>query len=291
MLSGFTFNRIVIVQSLEPSEPQTGQLLYEIISGHQEMAGYNLPIQFIKCGYADEFLNIVQQLTTEAASGDVPLLHVECHGDSEAGLEFENGSTLSWQRVAGALLPLNIASKFNLLSVFSACFGAYFLGQMGAIAASPCWCMVAPTETVDPGEILAGFGAFYSALFRDGDMGSAVRAIGKCKLSQGRWLWEPAEVWFEKLISGYVEEHCNEAAARKRAKLLYRELKSQGKHKSIGALLRILRAINRDSLLGKYFDIYFITDQVPGNTQRFENARQRVGAELTRLRNTGRYLI
>jgi hypothetical protein len=283
MLSGFTFNRIVIVQSLEPSETETGRILSEFISGNQNLADTNLPIQVINCGYAAEFLEIVQQLTTEAAVGNVPLLHVECHGDLESGLEFENGSTLSWELVAAALLPLNVASKFNLLSVFSACFGAHFLGQMGAIEAAPCWCMIAPTETVDPGEILAGFRAFYSVLFRDRDMGSAVSAIAKCKLSRGRWLWEPAEVWFEKLITGYVEVHCNKSAARKRAKIIYRQLKEQGQQKGIGALLRILRAINRDSLLGHYFDTYFIIDQVPGNTRRFENLRQRVRTELARL--------
>ena len=288
MLSGFAFNRIVIVQSLETSETETGRILSEFISG---IADVNLPIQVINCGYAAQFMQILQQLTTEAALGNVPLLHVECHGDPAAGLQFENGSMLSWRRVVDALIPLNIASKFNLLSIFSACFGAHFLGQMGVIEAAPCWCMIAPTETVDPGEILAGFRAFYSTLFRDKDMGSAVSAIAKCELSRGRWLSEPAEVWFEYLITGYVEAHCNELATRKRARDIYRKLKAERQRQGIGAIYRRLTAENRKSLLGKYFDIYFITDQVPENIQRFENVRQRVGTKLARLRDTGRYAI
>lgn len=291
MLSGFTFNRIVIVQSLEPSDTETGEILSQFILGEQKIAGINLPIEVIKCGYAAEFIQIVQRLTTEAAAGNIPLLHVECHGDPKEGLEFENGSTLSWESVASALLPLNIASGFNLLSVFSACFGAHFLGQMGAITAAPCWCLVAPTETVDPGEILGGFRAFYSALFRVKNMGSAVNAIARCKLSRGRWLSEFAEVWFETVVTGYVEAHCNKSAARERARKIYRKLKAQGQYKSIGALLRLLRERNRQDLLGEYFNTYFVTEKVLGNRQRFESARQRVIAKISRLRNTGRYIV
>ena len=291
MLSGFTFNRIVIVQSLEPPEVATGRILSEFIAGHSYLANANLPIKVINCGYAAEFLQIIDQLAKEAGESNVPLLHVECHGDPQDGLEFENGSSLQWEQVASALLPLNVASKFNLLAVFSACFGAHFIGQMGVIEPAPCWCIVAPTETVDPGEVLASFRAFYGALFNSGDMGRAVRAIAGCSLSQGRWLSEPAEIWFQKLVTGYVKTHCNEPAARARAKVLHRQLKAQGQHKGIGSFLRILRARNRESLLGEYFERYFITQKIPENIQRFDNVRQRVKTELATLRSTGRYVI
>lgn len=291
MLSGFTFNRIVIVQSLEPREVSTGVLLSDFISRHSEIVNANLPIEVINCGYAGEFLQIVNRLQAEAASGNIPLLHVECHGDSHAGLEFENGSTLAWERVSEALRPLNIASRFNLLAVFSACFGAHFLGQMGVIEPAPCWCIVAPTEEVDPGEILAGFREFYTALLNDGDMGSAIKAIARCPLSKGVWLCQLAETWFEELVTGYVKVHCTEAAARARARVLHRKLKSEGQNKSVGSLLRILRVRNRESLLGEYFDKYFTTREVPENIQRFDNVKQRVKAELAALRSTGRYVI
>lgn len=291
MLSGFTFNRIVIIQSLESFETETGKILSEFILGEQEIAAINLPVEVISCGYVAEFLRIVQKLTSEAASGSIPLLHVECHGDPIQGLEFENGSMLSWEDVSGALLALNIASGFNLLSVFSACFGAHFLGQMGAITAAPCWCMVAPTKTVDPGEVLAGFRAFYTALFRVRDIGNAVNAIGRSRLSRGRWLSEFAEVWFQTVVTGYVKDYCNKLAALKRARKIYRQLKGNGQYESIGAILRLLRKRNRQSLVQEYFNVYFVTNQIPENITRFENARQRVKAELSKLRSTGQYII
>lgn len=291
MISGFRFNRIVIIQSLEATETQNGDMISNFIKGEQEIVGTNLPVEVINCSYAAQFIRIVQQLTTEAAAGSIPLLHVECHGDAKEGLEFENGSMLSWEKVAGALLPLNIASGFNLLSVFSACFGAHFLGQMGVISAAPCWCMVAPTETVDPSEIFGGFCAFYSTLFRRKEMGSAVKEIARRRLTRGRWFSEFAEVWFETVVTGYVEDHCIKSAARERAKKIFRKLKEEGKHESIGRILRHLRDRNRRDLLGEYFNTYFITDRLPENSLRFENAKLRVMTVLSRLRSTGQYIV
>lgn len=291
MLTGFTFNRIVIIQSLETGDAETGRALHEHITANERFVAARLPIEILNCGYAGQFLELIQKLTQEATTGNVPLLHVECHGDPKEGLEFQNGSTLHWEELASALLPLNRASRFNLLAVFSACFGAHFLGQMGAINPAPCWCLVAPTEKVSPGELMAGFRAFYSGLFNNGDMGAAVRAISKHRLSHGRWLWEPAELWFEKLVTSYVEIHCCKPAARKRAKRMYRQLKKQGEHKGIGALLRSLKRRNRSDLLGEYFDGYFMTAELPDNIQRFQNVRQRITSKLATLRSTRRYCV
>jgi len=291
MLTGFTFNRVVIIQSLEPSEVKTGLILSELIYNLASADESQMPVQIIECGYAGEFIQIVEKLTQEAKSGNVPLLHVECHGDPMAGLEFANGSTLPWEDVAQTLLPLNIASRFNLLSVFSACFGAHFLGQMGVIRPAPCWCLVAPTDTVDPGEILAGFRIFYSLLFETGDMSFAVEGISKYNLSNGRWLWEPAELWFEHLVTNYVEVHCNKLASLDRARKLHRQLKEQGVYQGIGSIRRKLRLTNRTHLLGKYFDTYFLTSEIPSNVQRFSGVKKRVSATLDDFRGTGRYEV
>ncbi|WP_143519187.1 hypothetical protein [Pseudomonas sp. QTF5] len=291
-LAGFTFNRIVIIQSLEPDEVETGKILSEYLTSlGTETESFNVPIEIISCSHANQFLEILHQLTQEAATGNIPLIHVECHGDQFEGLEFENSSTLSWERVAAALLPLNIASRFNLLAVFSACFGAYFLGQMGAIQPCPCWCLVAPTKRVDVAEVLSGFRTFYYALFNDIDLGSATHAISKCRLSHGRWLSKPAEIWFENLVTGYIKEHCTKQAARKRAKIMFRQLKKNGTHRGIGALLRMLRNRNKTDLLDKYFETYFITKQIPENSKRFENSRKRVQTRLSELRDSRQFYL
>jgi len=136
---------------------------------------------------------------------------------------------------------------------------------------------------------MGGFRTFYSALLNENDMGSAVRAISQCRLSYGRWLSEPAELWFETLVTGYVKEHCNKEASQKRAKEMFRILKKQGNHVSTGAILRMLRKQNKADLPNKYFEIYFITEQIPENSSRFENTLKRVETKLAELRDSGQY--
>jgi hypothetical protein len=198
---------------------------------------------------------------------------------------------LAWDRVANALLPLNIASRFNLLAIFSACFGAHFLSQMDTIGPAPCWCLIAPTKKVDPGEILGGFRVFYSALFKDADMGSAVRAISRCQLSHGEWLWEPAEIWYQRIVTGYIKVHCTESAARERARTIYKDAKKDGKRTSLGSILRIMKKKNRDAFTGDYFDRFFIIDIIPENNIRFAKTKERVANTLATLRNIGKYAI
>lgn len=290
--SGFTITKIVIVQSLEPCEVETGRILSEYISAQISQHGIDIPVEIIKCSCADEFLEILKRLTTQAVTdGEIPLLHVECHGGIKEGLGFENGSTLPWPEVASAILPLNRSSRFNLLAVFSACFGGHFLGQMGAIKPAPCWCVVAPTETVDPGEILNGFRVFYSCLLRDGDMGRAVDAISKCQLSQGYWLSEPAELWYEKLIVGYIETHCKNSVVRARAMKIYQKLQQKNQGESIDELISLIRNRNRESLINDYFNCYFMTAVIPQNLQRFNDVKLRIQHKLSKMRRSGKYVL
>ena len=291
--AGILLNRIVVIQSLESLEVQTGKLIRDHIAYELESHPMGLSIEFMTCESCAEFLAILNQLESEAIiKKSIPLIHVECHGDSIQGLEFANASTLSWPDLADALKRLNIATRFNLLAVFSACFGGHFLGQMGcASGPAPCWGLVAPTDTVDPGEILAALRSFYSILVKTYNVGAAIHKISLTRLSTGRWFGQTAEEWFEKLLTRYIKEQCTKDTARSRAKKLQLEILQSGKHVSMGSLKRQLKTRNRATLLNDYFNNYFITDIIPENTQRFKHARQRMQVEFEHLKRTNKYII
>lgn len=292
MLVGAGFGRVVIIESLGPDRAGAGQYLSELVSSLVGEYGLSVDVSLIRCNGSVDFISELKKIENEAALGNCPILHVECHGHPLDGLEFLDGSSLEWSIVAGLLRPINAASRFNFLAVFSACFGGYFLGQMGAVYPAPCWCLIAPTKTVDGPEIFAGFRDFYSTLFASGDMGRAIKAISKHKLQRGRWLWEPAELWFETLVVGYLESFCTKAYARKRAKSIYRDLKRKRKPQlSIGASLRALRKNNRNILVDRYFETYFLIDSVPENSVRFNLVKKRVRSKLSDLRSSKKYVV
>ncbi|MDO8313304.1 MAG: hypothetical protein Q7T25_15335, partial [Sideroxyarcus sp.] len=157
---------------------------------------------------------------------------------------------------------------------------------------APCWCIVAPTETVDPGEIMHGFRIFYSTLLQSADAGKAAAKISRALLSNGHWFAQPAEMWFETVVTNYITKHCTNEATRDRAKKLRRQLMEEGRSpKSIGGITRELCRLNSTNLLGKYFDTYYQTTVIPENTQRFQHARVRLDLKLKELRSSKKYCL
>ena len=238
------------------------------------------------------FEALVNALTLDVKStGRIPLLHVECHGDKSSGLEFTNGSQLPWPDLSRLLVTLNEATRFNLVSVFCACYGAHFMEELGRIHPAPLYAMIAPTEGVYPDEILSGFRTLYSELFSSPDASSAVRAIMKLHLAQGTWYVHRAELWYERVVTQYVETHCTKSEAKRRALSVYQKLRAQGVSADLGKLRRELTQFNRTNLLGKYFERYFMATAVPETLRRFSPVRLRIKQRLAELRKTGQYAI
>lgn len=291
MPSGFNFTKIVVIQSLKPLETQTGQILYDFLICKTREKQLKIPIELFNVQDRTEFRQKLKSLTCEAMTGQIPIIQVECHGDPEHGLIFANGGMLEWKEVAEELRRVNIACRFNLLAVFSACFGGYFLSQMGAMQQAPCWCMIGPAKKTYPSEILKALDVFYSTLFARQDAGVAIRALSKIKTREGYWFGQPAELWFERLVLGYVEVHCTKRAIRQRAKKLYRKLLKEGDRKSIGYLTRTIRKRNRKTLVEQYFDTNFMTTDIPENKLRFSACKISVQAKIGTLRSKQLYVI
>ena len=291
MAAGLTITKIVIIESLESHERKTGQILAGHLEAEVARLSLHIEIDFRTCWSAIEFRRILELLRDEAEDGHVPVIHVECHGDRDDGLEFENGSNLPWEELAAALVPINVVTGFNLLVSVSACFGGYFVGMMGAIKPSPVYAVVAPTDTVRPSELLAGFLIFYTTFLETLDAGKAERKLTQQRLSSGRWFSQVAELWFERVVLGYARTYCSKKATRKRAGKLYRKLKKGGRASHVGNLKRQLKKRNRESLLKDYFSQYFMVEKIPPNAVRFSPTRARMQRALEDLRGTGKYVL
>ncbi|CAN7459709.1 hypothetical protein [Caballeronia sp. LjRoot31] len=281
MHSTFAFAKIVIIQSLEECEHPTGERLRDALAALNGELGQSVPVELRTCESAVGFRAIVDELTEAASVGQIPLLHVECHGDEQAGLIFENASELPWQDLAAMLSRLNDACQYNLFAVFAACFGAHFLGQINAFTTSPCFAIVAPTEFVFPDEIEAAFRQFYRDLFNGWDAALAVKKLRSRRLTQGHWFAETAERWFERVVMAYVETKCTRKEMKPRVRALYRRLLAEGNRQSIGRLKRWIKNRNQRAFLDEYFDRFFGTKKFPDNRQRFSGVHERMKRRLS----------
>jgi hypothetical protein len=288
---GFQFSKIIIIESLEPNEVKTGLQISDFIKAELENKNQTIPVEYIKCWNAIAFIQLLDQIAIDAALGVTPIIHIECHGDPTDGLEFENGSNLSWGDLAGKLKPINIATKFNLLVLVSACFGAYFTQMINAHKPSPCWGVIAPTDTVVPYEIRSGFHAFYSKFLETWDLGFAITSLKRAPISTGQWFAKPAESLFDEVVMNYLESWCAKSMSYARVAQLQTEMRSMNiPHEGMTKIKRNLRQLNAN-MLDKYFSIYFSVGEIPENTKRFASVKASLNKKIQVLRASGKFLL
>lgn len=290
--TGFSFTKIVIIESLDPSDLKTGQMLKTSIDAGVSEANAGIFVEFVSCLTRSDVIGTLERLIHEAElEGQVPVVHFECHGHSQQGLFCTDDSVVSWDTLNRYLTRLNRATGLNLLVVLAACHGGHFLKSLSPLEPSSCWAMVGPTESIDAADAMGGFRSFYRVAMKCRDIGLAAKALRGHSIKSGRWLSQHCEVWFESAVKNYVISLCNKKSIRQRTKEMYRQSIQMGDRKSIGSLKRTLKNLNRQNLAGKFFDAYFMINEIPNNTTRFANARTRIVLLLDALRATRQYAI
>jgi hypothetical protein len=284
-LARFNFSEVVVIESLG-KEVSTGKVLVGYISALDSFVQLGIPISLIDCQTAHDLRSVFDTLTHDAkVKGICPLLHIECHGRADGGgLVLANGDSIPWTELSPMLKALNIATNFNLLVFFAACNAFYFIEEMKAIKPSPVYALVAPSDELDPGEIMSGTRAYYRKLFESGDAGFALQELRAEQLSTGRWFGKTAEEWFEEVIVNYVGLNCSGKQMAERARVLYQSQRSLNK-KSVGKLKRELKQVHADpgAFVGKYFQECFCLKELPDNLLRFDSLKKRVEAKMKSL--------
>ena len=290
--TGFNFSKIVIIESLKPSDSKTGKLLKTHLDQFSYDEGWSLLVEYTCCQTRLDVINTLCRLILGAKEmGEIPILHFECHGNSRLGLICADDSLVDWEVLNSHLTSLNEATGFNLLAVFSACHGGHFLKNLSPLRPCPCWAMVGPTDVIDESDSMGGFRSFYRSVIKTRDIGLAALALKGHALSKGRWLVQHSEVWFEDVVKNYIVKLCNKNSTRKRTKNLYRRSIAEGRRASIGSLKRNLKRTNRKNLSGEFFDSYFMLEKIPNNKIRFAEARARMVKIIKELAATGKYSI
>ncbi len=181
---GFKFSKLVVIQSLTSNEVPTGKILGEFISTLDSFVEKNISFEIQNCLTKDSLIRLLRTYIQEANENDsYPILHFECHGMAYGeGLALANDENISWAELASLLIELNIACGFNLFVFFAACDAAYFIEEMNAINPSPVYAIVAPSDTVNPGEVMRGGRIYYSTLFSTTNAGDAPPRHNRCRL-------------------------------------------------------------------------------------------------------------
>ena len=272
-MSTFSFSKVVIIQSLEKNEDQTGTMLLQFMDKLRTHHADLPPAQVVDSASKEDFVAVISKLAGEArAKGEMPIVQIETHGWSDkSGLAFRDRSSLSWGEMAGSLSELNRATGFNLVVCLSACFGGHFIESLRPDHPSPCFAMIGPTHAMYPEELLKGFESFYEKLLTERDASSALTALHAHEIEEGGFLNTTAEDWFFKVADGYLKTHCTPDELRRRAGKIIEEVRTTAKaltpeqEKYIEALGEKMAF----GFLDRQFPVFFMTETIPANYERF----------------------
>jgi hypothetical protein len=288
-------NSFILIESLKPSEA-TSTFIKEFIEGNYHFIAHNFHLQQHLINSEADFKKLIINLVNYAKGGMRPLLNIDCHGGKNVGLAFLDGSTMSWDEVAECLRPLNEATNFNLMTIFSCCFGAHFMGGMGVVKPAPSAFVLGPTHEIYGSEVIGGLISFYSNFLETLNLMDAVRQARRGQLVSGDWYAEFAVSWYAGVTKGYLDAFCTRAESRERVAEVFQLHKSDGNSMrhgktSMSGIKKDLARLNRVELVGKYFDVYFMLDKLPDNKDRFEPFRQCTRSHIDDLQKTGKYLL
>lgn len=283
MIAQFKVSKVVIVESLA-NEFHSGDYLHRYLLGLAVDGPASVPVEFVDCEHSTQFQEILLKLAAEAnTNGAIPILHIECHGLSDqSGLVFRNGSSLQWPSIAESMVALNIATRFNLLVIFAACFGAQHLGEMKPGQPSPCWGMIGPSEEIYPDEILGGFRDFYRTLLEELDLTKAVNLLILRKLTIGNFIVATSEDWFRNVMRNYATQHCSPSAILERTKFITEAARAKGSNAPNYYVYAALLAENSKAF-DESFAKFFLTQQIPENRVRFAKSYEKHRGEYLSL--------
>jgi hypothetical protein len=122
--------KILIIEWLLPADPatgraqdrRTGEEVYRELKLLIPDTGSRVELAFHSVATRAEFVDLLERIEQESrASGKVPLLQIETHGDEE-GIGPSHADGLTWPELMTALTPLNLATGVRLIDGACAVF-------------------------------------------------------------------------------------------------------------------------------------------------------------------------
>ena len=153
--------------------------------------------------------------------------------------------------------------------ILATCHGGSFSRAIRTSDRAPVLGLIGPTREITIGQVESGFPAFYRTFFETLSLKKAIEALNETA-PPNLYYGTTAERFFYKVWASYKKNECSDEMIKKRAKRMYREVKSKKLNKipSIGHLKRKIHSME-SSLFEKFRNTYFMYDIDDYNKTRF----------------------
>lgn len=203
-------NSLVWITSLGEHERNPSRRMMEDLAPLATAA--EMRFEEVVVGHRDGLLRALADLADQAVRGLRPILHFDCHGSAEHGLELRpSGEFLDWGELVEALRTLNAATGNNLCCVFGVCFGLHMSKQLTLSLPTPYYLTIAPESEITVGVLEERTAPFYREVFESGDITAAYAKVLKPDLHLFL-----CKAVFAEALAAYIANNCVGAEARAR---------------------------------------------------------------------------
>lgn len=274
-MKNFRFNKIIVIESLDPNERHTGKELYDDLIARMPYLHSELLADYKKVNTLKEWDALMNDILTECNNtGNIPILHLEIHGEgSGKGLVTSSNELIPLEHVGNQFRDINVATGCNLFITLGVCKGLYLLFNMHMNKPMPFIGAVGSFDTMLNSDIYIRYYDFYDTFFRTLDIASAYVALQKANPDlDSKYRYMPADELFYKNYQEYLNKQCTDGALKARAKESIATLSCKNRHER---RLKEKLFIKQEKIdRGKYFRnhaaTFFMTNEFPENKERFD---------------------
>jgi len=227
--TGFGFKTIWLLESLPDGQYHTGRELHRTVLLPRQREDPGLLVEFVDIPNRAALFGALEKIrSTLASTGQVPLIHLETHGDKK-GVSLKSGEHVLYEELCPVLRKINVLAQNNLFVVVAACNGVYlsFILSNSLTDPSPFWGVCGPSVEISAGDVIDGYSAFYGEALVSADMNAA---IGRLKQAIPHHadkfnIWN-SEYLFMLAFRHYLHVHCNPKAIDQRAESIVKEARA-----------------------------------------------------------------
>lgn len=266
---------MIIIESLPVGDYRTGTNLYEMLAP-LFAADSRISIDFFSIQTSEDFRSVLGEVLTGARErGELPLIHIECHGNDDE-LSFADNSRMNWGELYPILRDINVATGMRLLISIAACFGAYLGKRLDLTDRAAFVALLSPSTSIYPDNLFQAYLSFYREMLTSLDGDQALTAMGRANPGPPSLTFVDASYFFKLTYRRYLERLCTPAALLTRARDI--QEKQRQARMRIATLDEIVNQLttSEPSYFEQFRTIYFLIDLFPDNEARFPVSRTEV---------------
>lgn len=122
----------------------------------------------------------LSKIEDAARQGCAPIIHFECHGHPEQGLQLGN-AMFSWSSLEPMLRRINVACAGNLGVVMAVCYGLLAITPVRITRPAPFLFLIGSESEVKQGRLKDELPKFYSTMFSTGSLEKALECLPSCR--------------------------------------------------------------------------------------------------------------